>query len=208
MQSQAAMGRSQTLNEQMRETSRALILETALKLFSAHGFDGTSIRMIAEAAGISQGLLYNYFASKDEVLEAIFDQSMNDVRLSFALAETSGSPAERIEALVRGAFAILRKNQNFWRLSYALRMQPGVLGSLAKRTRKATATIQQTLARYLREAGADAPELEAAILFAVIDGVSQHYVLDPTRYPLDAVADRIIKRFQPNATRQTTRRKH
>jgi hypothetical protein len=37
--------------------------------------------------------------------------------------------------------------------------------------------------------------LEAAVLFATIDGVSQHYALDPERYPLDAVAERIISRY-------------
>jgi hypothetical protein len=84
-------------------------------------------------------------------------------------------------------------------------MQPGVLGSLAKRTRKSTALIQETLARYQRDAGSEAPELEAAMLFAVIDGVSQHYVLDPSRYPIDAVADRIVQRFTPVA-KSTSRR--
>jgi AcrR family transcriptional regulator len=193
------MARSETLNQQMRESSRALILETALKLFSEHGYDRTSIKMIAESAGISQGLLYNYFASKDELLEAIFAQSMSDVQASFAMADAGSTPAERIERLVRGAFAILRKNQDFWRLSYGLRMQHEVLAGLAKQTRKSTAMIRQTLTRYLRDAGAQEPELEAAILFALIDGVSQHYVLDPGKYPIDAVADRIIKRFQPTA---------
>lgn len=199
------MARSQALNEQMRESSRALILETALELFGTHGFDRTSIRMIAEAAGISQGLLYNYFASKDEVLEAIFDRSMRDVQHSFMLAEAAATAPERIERLVRGAFEILRQNQSFWRLSYSLRMQPGVLGSLAQRIRKSTVLIQRTLARYLRDAGSDSPELEAAILFAVIDGVSQHYVLDPARYPLDAIADRVIQRFTPGAKRLANR---
>ena len=80
-------------------------------------------------------------------------------------------------------------------------MQQGVLAGLAKQTRKSTAMIRQTLTRYLRDARSDEPELDAAILFAIIDGVSQHYVLEPTRYPLDAVADRIIQRFQPVVAR-------
>lgn len=195
------MARSQVLNEQMREASRALILETALQLFSKHGYDRTSIKMIAEVAGISQGLLYNYFASKDAVLEAIFEQSMSDVEASFSIADAAASPGERIERLVRGAFEILKENQRFWRLTYGLRMQADVLTGLSKRVRKSTSFIRDTLTRYLREAGAEKPEIEAAILFAVIDGVSQHYVLDATRYPLDAVADRIIQRFRPTRLR-------
>lgn len=192
--------RSEVLNRRMREDSRARILRAALRLFAKHGYDRTSIAMIAAAAGISQGLLYNYFAGKKGLLRAIFEESMHDVEESFALAEAVPLPADRLATLVRGAFTILRRNQNFWRLSYGLRMQPGVLAGLGKRTSEWTAAIRGTLARYLADAGVDEPELEAAVLFALIDGVSQHYVLEPSTYPLDAVADRIVERFTPVAT--------
>jgi AcrR family transcriptional regulator len=187
--------RSEALNQRMRDDSRARILRTGLRLFAKHGYDRTSIAMIARAAGISQGLLYNYFAGKKGLLRAIFEESMHDVQGSFAMAEAAPSPAERIERLVRGAFTILRRNQDFWRLSYGLRMQPGVLAGLGKRTAEMTGAIRKTLARYLREAGVAEAELEAVVLFALIDGVSQHYVLQPATYPLDAVADQIIRRF-------------
>lgn len=179
----------------MRDDSRARILRAALRLFARHGYDRTSIAMIASAAGISQGLLYNYFAGKKALLRAIFEASMRDVEESFALAEAAPSPAERMQQLVRGAFTILRRNQDFWRLSYGLRMQPGVVAGLGKRTSEWTTAIRETLAGYLRELGTDQPELDAAVLFALIDGVSQHYVLEPSTYPLDAVADQIIRRF-------------
>jgi len=48
---------------------------------------------------------------------------------------------------------------------------------------------------YLRDAGVPNPEIEAAVLFALIDGISQHYVLDPQRYPLNAVTELIVSRF-------------
>lgn len=48
---------------------------------------------------------------------------------------------------------------------------------------------------YFQAAGAAQPEIEAAILFAVIDGISQHYALDPARYPLDAVEDALVRRY-------------
>ena len=61
------MARSEQLNKEMREASTRRILKTALRLFAAHGYAGTSIRMIAESAGISVGLLYNYFPSKADL---------------------------------------------------------------------------------------------------------------------------------------------
>jgi AcrR family transcriptional regulator len=189
------MPRSERLNEQMRAASRRRILKAALRLFASHGYAGASIRMIADAAGISVGLLYNYFPSKAAVLAALFERSMEDVRASFARAEEASSPVERIERLVRGAFQIVEANRDFWRLSYGVRMQPSVVRGLGKRLHAWTATIRSTLARYLAEAGAQRPAVDAALLFAVIDGVAQHYVLDPRHYPLTGVADEVIALF-------------
>jgi AcrR family transcriptional regulator len=50
------------------ELTRALVFETALKLFRQRGFDETSMRDIAEAAGLSLGAAYYYFRSKEEIV--------------------------------------------------------------------------------------------------------------------------------------------
>jgi len=187
--------RSAATNERLRSESRARIIEHALALFAEHGYDGTTIKMIADSAGISQGLIYAHFASKDALLVEIFEQSMRDVQESFAIADGAGTPRERLERLIRGSFEVLRRNERFWRLSYGVRMQPAVLQGLGDSVGGWLTFIHGTLERYLREAGVPDAQLEAAILFALIDGVSQHYVLDPDAYPLGAVADRIVARY-------------
>ena len=185
-------------NEEIRASSRGRIVEHALALFAEHGYERTSVRMIAEAAGISQGLLYNYFANKQALLHAIFEESVADVRASFALADAA-PPPERLERLLRGSFEILRRNMAFWRLSYGVRMQPAVLEGLGSELHEWTGAIRRTLLGYLRDAGIPQPEIEAAALFALIDGISQHYVLDPDRYPLDAVIELVVARYDSYA---------
>ena len=199
---QGDMARSEQLNKAMREASRRRILKAALRLFAAHGYADASIRMIAESAGTSVGLLYNYFPSKADLLSALFEESMRDVQASFASAETAKTPSERLERLVRSAFEILDTNRDFWRTSYGVRMQPAVVAGLGKRLRTWTMTIQVTLARYLADAGSRQPEIDAALLFALIDGASQHYVLDPKGYPLAQVADGIIALFTRRSASQ------
>lgn len=49
------------------------ILEAALDLFSQHGYDGTSVREIARAAGIRESSLYNHFPGKRAIFDAIVD---------------------------------------------------------------------------------------------------------------------------------------
>lgn len=54
------------------EQSRNSILEAAHDLFVRQGYHGTSMRQIAERAGIALGGLYNHFESKEQVFEAVF----------------------------------------------------------------------------------------------------------------------------------------
>jgi len=187
--------RTNQQNETIREASRARIVETALELFAQHGYELTSVRMIAQQAGIAQGLLYNYFAGKDALLAAIVQQSMDDVRESFAQAEDGANPQIQIERLIRAAFAIVRRRRAFWKLIYGIRMQGAVVAALGDTLIALSNESRATIERYCRAAGLPQPEIEGAILFALIDGVAQHYVLDPDNYPLDVVADTLVARY-------------
>src|SRR5690554_7710616 len=108
-----AMPRMDEHLEEIREQSRTKILEGALRLFAHHGYAATSVRRIAEEAGVSQGLLYNYFDGKEGLLRAMFERSTEDVERSLADAEAGETPQARIERLVRSAFAIVREHLPF-----------------------------------------------------------------------------------------------
>lgn len=54
------------------ESTRAAIVEAAHELFVQQGYHGTSMRQIARQAGVALGGLYNHFASKEEVFQAVF----------------------------------------------------------------------------------------------------------------------------------------
>jgi AcrR family transcriptional regulator len=187
--------RSEALNRRLREESRERILSAALQLFASHGYGGTSMRMIAEAADISPGLIYAYFAGKEALRDAIFERSMRDVRASFAAASADPDPRRRLELLLRASFQIIKENMDFWRLSYGIRMQAEALRGLEKALGDWTDEILKTLSKFLRDAGVSEPAIEARLLFAEIDGVAQHYVLDPKRYPLNRVVHRIVSRY-------------
>lgn len=62
-------------SHQLERKRRHEILTAAKKLFYRHGFTGTSMAAIAEQAGISKGLIYHYFSSKEDLLLS-FSQEM------------------------------------------------------------------------------------------------------------------------------------
>lgn len=186
--------RTPTQNQALRDATRTRILDGALRAFARNGYEGASVRLIAKEADVALGLLYSHFTGKEDLLRAIFSRSMDDVRESFQAAEPAKA-APPLALLIRAAFAILRRNLAFWKLTYGVRMQESVLKALGPELEAWTGQIIATLEAHFRAAGAARPQLEAAILFAAIDGISQHYALDPARYPLDAVAGALIDRY-------------
>jgi AcrR family transcriptional regulator len=88
------------------EEKRRLILDAAARVFASKGFHTSRVGDIAEEAGVAHGLLYHYFASKDEVLETIFREHWTRLLERVHDAETSdGSAVDRLRAIARALLA-------------------------------------------------------------------------------------------------------
>lgn len=79
------------------------ILEAAIAVMAEHGYHGTSVRDIAERAGVSPAALYHHFGSKQEVLATIMERGIEALlrRTGAALAAAGEAPADRLRALVQ-----------------------------------------------------------------------------------------------------------
>lgn len=67
------------------EKTAQRILDAAADLFASQGYDGTSLRQIAQGTGITEPALYNHFASKQALYEAVLHRGLNP--MAQALAE-------------------------------------------------------------------------------------------------------------------------
>ncbi|PRH75918.1 TetR family transcriptional regulator [Streptomyces solincola] len=81
------------------EQTRTLILETAMRLFEERGFDRTTMRAIAQEAGVSTGNAYYYFSSKEHLIQGFYDRiaAEHAAAVHPALAGTADL-ADRIQA--------------------------------------------------------------------------------------------------------------
>jgi AcrR family transcriptional regulator len=79
------------------------ILATAAALFGERGYDAVSLEDVADRLDVTKGSLYYYFASKDELVTAAIETLGNEwtARLEGLPAGQSGTPADRLHALVR-----------------------------------------------------------------------------------------------------------
>lgn len=95
------------------ETGRERILDVAAHSFLQRGYDGTSLRHIADSVHMKAGSLYYHFASKDELLTEILRRGIDVMHTAFdeASAATQGADGEtRITAHVRAHLAALFEN--------------------------------------------------------------------------------------------------
>ena len=87
---------------------REAILRAAERLFAEHGFEGCSLRAVADLAKVNQGMIHYFFKSKDALfLEAYMrgGQPLVDERMRLLDAEEALQEAGRAESVPRGGYA-------------------------------------------------------------------------------------------------------
>jgi TetR/AcrR family fatty acid metabolism transcriptional regulator len=75
------------------EDKRQQLLGAAVRVFARKGFHASRVGDIAEEAGVAHGLLYHYFKSKDQVLEAVFHENWSILVARIESVEETDEPA-------------------------------------------------------------------------------------------------------------------
>jgi AcrR family transcriptional regulator len=93
------------------------ILQVAEKLFSEHGFDGTSVRDIAKEANINIAMISYYFGSKEKLLEALIVNRISGLQLQIEnLYKEDLSPFEKIDKLIELYITRINKNCGMYQI--------------------------------------------------------------------------------------------
>jgi AcrR family transcriptional regulator len=86
----------------VRGDTRARIQDIAVELFTEHGYEGTSLREIAERLGVTKAALYYHFKSKDDIVRSLVDDYFGQVDSLVAWAQDQPrTPEVRAEILRR-----------------------------------------------------------------------------------------------------------
>ena len=94
------------------------ILQAAERLFGEKGYRGVSIEDIAEATGVSKGLVLYHFTSKKALLEHILKDAVITLLIKWdSIAESSESGRAKIGAAVRASFDMLSSRPYPWRIA-------------------------------------------------------------------------------------------
>jgi TetR/AcrR family transcriptional regulator, cholesterol catabolism regulator len=152
-------------------TRRSDVTAIAAELFAQKGFRATTVREIADAAGILSGSLYHHFDSKESIGDEILSSFINDVLADYRAAVSSASPPRAVlEQIVRTTSATLSRHraalgmlQNDWNY-FSTQDRFGYL-------RKAVAEIESTWITQLergKEVGAFRPDLDVRLTYRLL----------------------------------------
>jgi AcrR family transcriptional regulator len=109
-----------------RGSTRDAIVSAALELFRERGFEGTTMRAVADRAGVSVGNAYYYFSSKDELVQGFYDQLVAEHRAQ-ALPRLAGRTdlADRLGTTLHAWITVAEPYREFAGRFFAVAAQPG-----------------------------------------------------------------------------------
>lgn len=181
--------------EEIREKTKQKILESSLRLFAERGYHGTSISDIAEAAGISKGLAYNYFDSKQQLVESIFQQIIELGEEYETLLKSVNDPYEQLKVLINFTFDYMGQNEEFWRMYVSFTLQPAIMETAKKTTKGLNDRLIKTISSMFRKIGLPNSKAEAYILGGILDGISFGYFFDKENYPISSVKKKLLEKY-------------
>jgi AcrR family transcriptional regulator len=162
------------------------IMETAEILFAEKGFNGTSVRDIAEKAHVNLAMISYYFGSKDKLLESLFDYRGEHVKLkleSMVEDKTLGS-FEKLEMLIDHYIEKIMNQQCFSRIM--LREQvvnhTGITAELITQMKKRNQQIISKLIHQGQKKGEFKRNIDIPLMMATLVGTAGHIIATQPYY--------------------------
>lgn len=181
--------------------ARARLIEAAARVLAERGYEAATVKEIARAAGVNQGLVHYYFGSKDALLLAVVREA-SDRYAEEMRGLRAGTPGQRLgrAALGRVRERIAREPEQY-RLHHELfglaLTRPGLRSGVAALLAAGRGGIGQSVLQAARRPVTDAEaDALAAVLIACFDGLALQVRVDPD-FDLDAAFGMLARLLSP-----------
>ena len=182
--------------EEIKRNKRLLIIETALLRFSEDGYKRTSMSSIAKEANVSKGNLYNYFESKELLLESVLRNGLDEISDFYEKLDPELLSEELFEKTIRSNFDMIRSNKLFWKLYFNIVFQPTSQILFAQIIGPFLESYMKVFETYFRKKGDKDPAATAMLLGSSMDGISLGYIIMGDMYQLDEIVYKLIEKFK------------
>lgn len=179
----------------IRSERKASILDAALSVFAEDGYHNASISKISKVAGVSKGLMYNYFESKEELLKILIGEYLDEENALVKELLLQPMNDDVFTRIVQLSAEILKKNPLRWKLYFDMSSQPEVLEIVKERYADVQALWYEKLLQFFTEKGSTDPMNDIQFFASTMMGLKVSYLYDPDHFPIDEMEQRIIKLF-------------
>ncbi|WP_144551465.1 TetR/AcrR family transcriptional regulator [Peribacillus simplex] len=192
------MPRTPEENDRIRQASKEKIRAAAMELFMKQGYYGTSISDIAKMAGISKGLLYNYYKGKEELLSEMVEARIREVVEVMEEAFTLNTPREQLEHIVNGAIENIHNKPEVHRFYLHLQTQPEADEELIKYSHlitEANARQFEFQCKIFESIGEKEPRKRSLYFSSVLQGIMLMISTYQQGFPVEEIKNQIIREF-------------
>ncbi|NVM93450.1 TetR/AcrR family transcriptional regulator [Arthrobacter wenxiniae] len=155
------------------------VLRIAVDVFNKHGYDATSMGLLAEHLGISKSAIYHHVPSKEDLLRLALEEAMGGLEGVLTLdGATTGAPDARLEFVLRGTIGVLVDRLPFVTLLLRLRGNTDMERDALARRRVFDRTITGLVATAQQEGSLRtdiAPGTITRLLFGTINSIVEWY---------------------------------
>jgi AcrR family transcriptional regulator len=155
------------------------VLRAAVEVFNERGYDGASMEDLSRRLGIAKSGIYHHVSGKEELLRMALDRALDGLWEAAEHAQSLDSPAiEQLEALVRGAVAVLESRLPYVTLLLRVRGNTEVERAALDRRRLFDALVASLVAEAERDGDIRAdidPRLTARLLFGTVNSLVEWY---------------------------------
>lgn len=188
--------RNKKTNEQIRNVSKHAIADAALALFIHEGYLNVTIDQIAKKAGVSKGLMYNYFSGKEELLGFIIERMMMEMSEFNALVLSEKDPVKKMKVTFAATFTLMREKADFWKTIMPVITQKAISEKMEQGLKAVFVALTKDMERMFKRSGVKNARLEAYQLGALLDGIAWHYFfLFGEAYPLKEMEKELIRKY-------------
>lgn len=164
------------------------IITTAEKLFSAKGYDGTSVRDIAEEAGVNIAMISYYFGSKEGLIQALFEERTQGIimRVESLLKDDTLTPIEKVYVLVDDYIQRISQKIQFHKIMLCEQMleKNTVITGLLNELKKKNAEVISKLIIDGQEKGVFKKDIDLVLLMNTLFGTVTQTFINKDYYKL------------------------
>ncbi|WMY79258.1 TetR/AcrR family transcriptional regulator [Citricoccus sp. I39-566] len=163
------------------------VLEIAVRVFNRHGYDATSMGMLAEELGVSKSAIYHHVPSKGDLMRLALDHALAPLEaIGESEGATSGSTIERLEFVLRSTIAVLIERQPYVTLLLRLRGNTDIERDALRRRRAVDHTVTDLVVAAQAEGKVRSdvePRTTTRLMFGMINSLVEWYRPDGPASP-------------------------